>query len=504
MKKRISRQGTKFVDRNGCQVILHGINMVCKEKERNYIGDYTRQDFKMLKSWGFNVIRLGIFWDGVEPEPGVYDEQYLEKIDHLIQLAGEYGMVVYLDMHQDLFACQYSDGAPAWATLTDGLEHTRTELWSESYLLSPAVQHAFDQFWTDGKASDGVGIQEHFIRMWQHIARRYRENDTVIGYDFFNEPFPGTIANEFMGQLLAVLCQQFVGEESMDEEALMAMWLDPKKKIALLDHFKEKEQYEAIMKEIALVPQEFDRNTLNAFYQRIGEAVRAEDKTTLFFLEANYFSNAGVESGISPFKAKDGQEDYLQVYTPHGYDLLVDTKLYNQSNFERLQVIFDAHMRVQKRLGLPTLVGEWGCFPEAGPAEVEQARFLMRLFSKNLLSETYFDFSHIKNNSITEAIIRPYPMRTAGELLSYDYDDLSGIFECTIQEKKNAGDSVIYLPDLNTLNQLELIPFGEGYRIEHCSREMESSGEDSGYLIIKAIEDDVVRQICFEMQRKQM
>jgi len=30
-----------------------------------------------LKSWGFNLVRLGVMWEAVERTPGKYDEEYL-------------------------------------------------------------------------------------------------------------------------------------------------------------------------------------------------------------------------------------------------------------------------------------------------------------------------------------------------------------------------------------------------------------------------------------------
>ena len=66
----ISIKNDKFIDAQGRQIILHGINLVNKNKKVNYLGDESAQDFKVMKEWGFNCIRLGIIWDGLEPDPG--------------------------------------------------------------------------------------------------------------------------------------------------------------------------------------------------------------------------------------------------------------------------------------------------------------------------------------------------------------------------------------------------------------------------------------------------
>lgn len=509
-RKQISTSKLKFVDKEGRQVILHGINMVCKEREQNYIGNYTNDDFQMLKQWGFNVIRLGIFWDGIEPVPGCYDEEYLKKIDEIIAMASQHELAVYLDMHQDLFSCKYSDGAPEWATLTEGTEHVTTELWSESYLLSGAVQRAFDEFWNDSKASDGVGIQEHFIRMWKHIAKRYAFNSAVIGYDFFNEPFPGSAANLVMMSLMEVLKEQMGGE--MDEEALMALWLDQENKQQLLNRFNDKEKYRAIVNAIEPSLQQFDQSVLSAFYQKIGSAVREVDQQTLLFLEANYFCNTGVASHTMPIVDATGAQDEFQVFSPHGYDLMVDTQLYEQSSTHRLEVIFEAHKKVQDRLQMPVLVGEWGCFPNAGDAELLQAQFLMELFSQNLFSDTYFDFSHIKNNQVLDALVRPYPMNVAGELLSYSYDVKNKVFQCKVREQLHKSYHRFFVPDVDAIESIEFIPSSvltdTEYRTEYCNEqknEVKNKEENkAGYLIIATKEhetlEDSVRQISFRLK----
>lgn len=499
MKKKISVLGTKFIDEVGHEVVLHGINMVCKDKSRNYIGDYTKDDFQMLKSWGFNIIRFGIFWDGVEPEPGRYNDSYLEKIASIIELAEQNDLVVYLDMHQDLFSCLYSDGAPKWATLTEGIEHIKTELWSESYLLSPAVQTAFDRFWQNEKASDGIGIQDHFIHMWQHIAAYFKDTPTIIGYDLFNEPFPGSVVNGIMGDLiqtLGSLMKEEPGCNDVNEEMIMNMWLDQESKLSLLNQFNDTEVYQKIVSSIASIPQEFDKQILTPFYQAVGDAIRSVDPYALLFLEANYFSNAGVPCNISPVKTASGQIDPYQIYSAHGYDLMVDTSLYDVSSFERLDVIFETHKKVQEALQIPILIGEWGCFPDAGEAQLAQANYLKQLFDRMQMSDTYYDFSHIKNNLITNALIRPYPMHVVGSISSYQYQEVSNnsdsvskdksYFECKFVEGTALGESIFFIPNINSISHIDVLPDDSGSKFLPCEGNLKAdSGEKPGYLIVK-------------------
>lgn len=148
MLERIYVKDRNFTDKIGRTRIFHGVNMVCKDKSKGYIDKWNRFDFEELSQLGFNLVRLGIFWDGLEPEPNKYDDSYLGKIEALLDLCAEYSIYVLLDMHQDLYGVRYSDGAPEWATFTDGLpEPEKGFVWSDAYLTSEAIQHAFDHFW---------------------------------------------------------------------------------------------------------------------------------------------------------------------------------------------------------------------------------------------------------------------------------------------------------------------------------------------------------------------
>ena len=80
LPKSITVSEGKFVDNYGRQVILNGINVISKSKEQGYLVNEDSTLYARLRDWGFNSVRFGIIWDGIEPEPGVYNEAYLEGI----------------------------------------------------------------------------------------------------------------------------------------------------------------------------------------------------------------------------------------------------------------------------------------------------------------------------------------------------------------------------------------------------------------------------------------
>src|SRR3989304_1185875 len=110
MTDRVSRspylrvQDSRFLDAEGRQVLLHGMNVVSKSKADNYLSWHRSDDFANMPAWGMNCIRLGIIWDGLEPAPGKYDEAYLDGVEERVAWAAKHGLYVFLDMHQALFS----------------------------------------------------------------------------------------------------------------------------------------------------------------------------------------------------------------------------------------------------------------------------------------------------------------------------------------------------------------------------------------------------------------
>ncbi|MBO4558461.1 MAG: cellulase family glycosylhydrolase [Lachnospiraceae bacterium] len=390
--KKIRTAGTGFVTSDGQPFIARGLNMVCKDKFMDYIGEYTSEDFRFLRDHGFNLIRLGIFWDGAEPAPGVYNDEYFLRLDRLINMASSYGIPVFLDMHQDLFGVVFEDGAPAWATITDDCEHIRTGLWSESYLVSPAVQHAFDNFWRNTPAPDGIGIRTHYVNLWKHIAEHFKDNPYVIGYDIMNEPFPGT-----PGAQVADILGSLTAAQSVDSgNNAAAGETDSICDNAPVSPFDDPEMIAEIVGRIMPVTSAFEEEFLNPFYDEAARAIRSVDSETLIFIESNYFANAGIPSAIRPAQYPDGTTIPGIVYAPHGYDIMVDTDAYDEGGTDRVAFIFGSLFETAKRLALPILIGEWGCYPNATPAQKAQASFLLGMFKEVGLGNIYYDFSHIR------------------------------------------------------------------------------------------------------------
>lgn len=181
-------QGRWFVDQAGSVVVLRGANFF--GYEYGLFGTHTEADYKQMASWGFNLVRLPIAWNFIEPEPNQYDDTYLQRtVDQDLAWAGKYGIHIIVDMHQYGWSPHFTwldswhtAGLPLWAVSTyentlAGEGQSRADFWNG---LGPNGSPV---------SESNPSMQDRFFAMWQHVARRYSSSTVVAGYDIFNEPY---------------------------------------------------------------------------------------------------------------------------------------------------------------------------------------------------------------------------------------------------------------------------------------------------------------------------
>src|SRR3954453_13065535 len=74
----LGHEGRWITDAHGRVVFIHAVNMVYKRPPYypRAIG-FGADDAQFLHRHGFNGVRLGVIYKGVEPHPGRYDDAYL-------------------------------------------------------------------------------------------------------------------------------------------------------------------------------------------------------------------------------------------------------------------------------------------------------------------------------------------------------------------------------------------------------------------------------------------
>ncbi|MBT5427599.1 MAG: cellulase family glycosylhydrolase [Bacteroidetes bacterium] len=459
----IRTSGTQFIDSGGRQMIFNGVNVICKDPRKKYTDQFSPDEFRQLASWGFNVVRLGVIWSGLEPNPGEYNEKYLTQIDQLIEWAVEAGLYVLVDMHQDLFGQKFSDGAPDWATLDQDLPHHTGAIWSDSYLISPAIQAAFDNFWANSQAPDGVGVQDRYIAMWKMLALRYHDNPGIVGYDLMNEPFMGTAANKIMPLMIQAYAHETMDMEKAWQEGtleqdmmnLASRWADESGRLDILRTLENPELYARVIEPAGPICQSFEEIELKLFYQKLRDTIREVDNNHILFLEHNYFANTGIGSNIKLPLDEDGNPDPLLAYAAHAYDLVTDTKEVGSPANSRVQFIFNRIHETSVKLDIPLFIGEWGAYGGNHPVYRETASYIMRLIEEMKCSHSYWNYSGTNFNvmSYFPVLSRVYPMAVAGDLKSYAYNNEDGGFLIELEtDGKEKYVSKIFIPDLSLIN----------------------------------------------------
>lgn len=410
-----------FVTESGKQVILHGVNVLCRGRETGHIYPEIEKAFPYFRRMGFNLLRYGIFWDAVEPQPGKIDYEYLNKVKSIVKLAEENGMYIILDMHQDLFAQKFIDGAPDWACLDEGLPHPQDcVIWFEAYLKSEAIIKAADNFWANKEAEDGIGLLDHYEHMWEEIARVFAPCDNVIGLEPMNEPFMGSLAREAFG----------LGNVEMLKK-------NPQFDLGRPDLIPP-EQAAEFMGIVASRLMNFDKTTLMDFYRRMQRAIQKHSKLNIV-TGGNIYCSTDVPTGMEQL------EGIGQIYAPHGYDSVVDSDRYEAYSKDNVSRVFMGKRQGQDRLRLPTIIGEWGAFPSRDFTN-DLIRFMNGILEENLWGSAYCEYHPgQENDTHFSALCRAYPMETAGKLQSYHYDEAGKVYQMIYTAEKD-GTTSIFLP----------------------------------------------------------
>jgi endoglycosylceramidase len=184
----------------GQVVILHGLNMVYKAPpyEPASVG-FGAAAAATLADDGFDVVRLGVIYSAVEPEPGVFSGTYLNSIAGTVDELARRGVYSLLDFHQDQMSVGFGgEGFPEWSVDTGGLPERRY-VFPLGYTTSASLGAAYDNFWSDVPGPGGVGLQQRYAAAWRFVAERFVNDAWVVGYDLFNEPWPAHASGAQLG-----------------------------------------------------------------------------------------------------------------------------------------------------------------------------------------------------------------------------------------------------------------------------------------------------------------
>ena len=183
--------------------------------------DEADEHFGRLAAWGLTFLRFLVTWEAIEHAgPGIYDEAYLDYVRAVVAKAGEHGISLFIDPHQDVWS-RFSggDGAPGWTLEAVGFDMTRFAetgaavvhathgdpfpkmIWpTNGAKLAAATMFTLFFGGNDFAPATLIGgepaqeyLQRHYIAAIQQVARRLSDLPNVVGYDTLNEPLAGYI-----------------------------------------------------------------------------------------------------------------------------------------------------------------------------------------------------------------------------------------------------------------------------------------------------------------------
>jgi len=171
------------------------------------------------------------------------------------------------------------------------------------------------------------------------------------------------------------------------------------------------------------------------FLNRTASKIREATDKGVLFIENSYYSNLGIPCMNSAIEV-NGKREENQCFSPHGYDLMVDTPLYKYASNSRVDSIFGEHRNTQMRTQNAVLVGEWGGFSE-GTEWFPHIEHLIDIFNGYKWSNTYWAYwKELLDEEIMTVLCRPYPKAVTGNIISYRHDRENNEFILTYSQDK--------------------------------------------------------------------
>lgn len=148
----------------------------------------TREDIARIAAEGMDHVRLPINWRIVMDEKGSVRPDGFDRIDDLVGWCRDLGIWVLLDLH----------GAPGGQTGTN----IDDSLGRPELFMDPRNADLTEQ-------------------LWVALARRYRDEPTVLGYDLLNEPLPNEWQHRYADELVALYRRLTEAIRSVDDRHLL-------------------------------------------------------------------------------------------------------------------------------------------------------------------------------------------------------------------------------------------------------------------------------------------
>jgi endoglycosylceramidase len=426
-----------IADARGRALGFHGFNV----KTSDPAVDASDQLLADAAARGMDHMRLTVFWDHLEPAQGRFDTAYLDAIVAAMDRAERHGLLVILDMHQDVYGEAFdSRGIPAWATRTDGLPYEPQDVWFLNY-LQPAVQAAFEHLYED------PDLRQAQIDAWLHVVERVKRHPALFGYDLLNEPF---------GKIRP-------GEDLLTAAARV------------------------------------EREQLTPMYQRLTDAITEVDRHHWVFIEPPNLASLGVATSLGEVRGPK-----VALY-PHMYDPNIESATYTPGGVVEYDPAFfdrwaSSITTYTDRHPIPLLVGEWGIAHPDRPGMDAFVRDSLATLEEVGSGWTQFawcrgtGYCPIDANGADRPgigqIFQPYARAVAGAPTATRWDPEARELRVTFEDNDARGTTDIYV---------HAASFPEGWEVATTDprrRWRQSFDDDTRVLSVRTPDTDDTHTIC--------
>ena len=381
-----------LTDHGGGQLLLRGVNISAEAKWAvDHLPPIEPNDLLRLRdSLGLNAIRLLVFWQAIEPFPGVFDREYLSAVRTIVDAAETADLVVLVDMHQDLFGDGFGQaGAPRWACdETYYATYNQPDLWLLGY-VQPEIVACFDGFYHD------TDLRASFAAAWAELAKALAGAPAIFAYEVLNEPFWGSATSQEFDRVIGPDLYAEVGAviRSVDPDPWLAIEPAPTASVGLPSELMAPEQPRL------LYAPHFYPPAIELGHGYDGKVQTLRHHASVICADGHRLGVPVVIGELGVRRDVPGFARYLE----DAYDALDEA---------HLSVFYWDHTRGGRQ--------SYGLYDESGePAEQG------------------------------ELVARPYPARVAGSLTRFYWDREDGEFVVEWQEDGAVtGETVLSLPEL--------------------------------------------------------
>ena len=471
-RKGIWKGGSWFRDEEKRYVLFRGVNFGSRSKLPPYlpiapldVHDISKLDLKneiesvksgldLLKSLGFNIIRLLISWKAIEPRPNSNLEEllpegrkYLEYMKVIIDELYARNLYVILDFHQDIANEVYGgDGFPDWAIAIDE-EHEKPKAptkpdkkWQFKYMINKSLKETLKSFWENDLTNLDEGLKNYPVRT--HLEKTIGQtvkffkslngglgHPAIMAVEPFNEPHPSTIPKKDFESKFLVDYYRNVNSEIEKFDKALFIFIEPRVDwIMPADSGGMPVSYGASPLDVkSSFKMDFIKNVM------VDKKLVTKKLETYLPSDLNSISRFG-NNGVLSFH-------YYDTLAVASSFVKIPESLYTYKI--EFPVIFNQLSQAATERGLIPFITEFGAFQEA-----EQIREYLDLqynqIEAFLLNATIWNYDlynteegkdnwNYENYSLlgpdrkprnVDAVSRPYPMRSSAEptLIFFDID----------------------------------------------------------------------------------